>query len=350
MLQRGIRRIQTDTAEVRYILTNARGHRMELSNFGARITALWVNDAQGVSRNIVLGQPDMAAYIKHDIYLGATIGRVAGRIGGGYFFMDGNRIETMKNEGNNTLHGGLPAFESAVWESEADEEQLSVCFSLRTQAGENGFPANLVTQAIYTWTDDDRWMMEYRGRADDTTVFNPTNHVYFNLSGRADQPVADHRLYLAADQHFAVDKELIADGELNAVVNSRYDFTDPQGSKLNRCLQAGGLDTPFCLRTSAADTNEALQSEKLYEAARLECEQTGLRLTAHTDQSAVIVYTFNHPNPTLETKVGTLIKHGGITLETQQFPNTVAGEPNPTIVLRAGEEKISRTVFSISLI
>ncbi|MDO5101156.1 MAG: aldose epimerase family protein [Eubacteriales bacterium] len=350
MEQKGIRRIQTDTAEVRLILTNARGHRMELSNFGARITGLWVTDAQGISRNIVLGLPSMESYIKHDIYLGASIGRVAGRIGGGQFLLDGSPIETMKNEGNNTLHGGLPAFESALWEVETDEERLSVCFSLRTKAGENGFPADLLTEAIYTWTDEDQWIMEYRGRSDATTVFNPTNHVYFNLSGQPEHAVADHRLYLAADQRFAVDRDLIATGELTAVAGSFYDFTKPQGRPVGDCLREGGLDTPFRLMADGK-VGQYLTGEKpLYEVARLACDQTGLCLSALSDQPTVIVYTFNHPEQAIATEAGELAKHGGITLETQQFPNTVSGRLNPAIILRAGEVKCSRTVFRIGRI
>jgi len=40
-------------------------------------------------------------------YFGATVGRVANRIGGAQFYLNGKHYKLVANEGNNTLHGML---------------------------------------------------------------------------------------------------------------------------------------------------------------------------------------------------------------------------------------------------
>lgn len=338
MITGGIIRKQMAEGEVRYILTNAAGNRLEVSNFGARITGLYVRDVGGTERNLVLGFDSMKEYIEKDVYLGATIGRVAGRIGGAKLELNGQTFMTQQNERGNTLHGGTPGLEAVLWQSEIDEAGMAVIFRHTLEDGLHGFPGRLTVTAVYRWTDENVWEMEYRGQAEKMTVFNPTNHVYFNLSGEPGRSVAEQELFLPADSVYAVNEELISDGSLQAVADTRYDFTRPEGRKLASCLEQGGMDTPFCLRRDAAARQ-----------IRLYCERTGLCLAVETDQAAVVVYTFNHPSRPLPCTGGAMIRQAGITFETQEFPNIVNGRPNEAIVLRPGEEKITRTRFRITV-
>lgn len=41
------------------------------------------------------------------VYFGALVGRVANRIGGAHFTLDGKTYHLPANDGNNTLHGIL---------------------------------------------------------------------------------------------------------------------------------------------------------------------------------------------------------------------------------------------------
>ncbi len=45
-------------------------------------------------------------------YIGAAVGRVANRIGGAQFTLNGTHYKIVANEGNNTLHGTLFSFSS----------------------------------------------------------------------------------------------------------------------------------------------------------------------------------------------------------------------------------------------
>ena len=48
----------------------------------------------------------MPKYSQNDTtYFGATVGRVANRIGGAQFTLNGVHYKLIPNEGNNTLHG-----------------------------------------------------------------------------------------------------------------------------------------------------------------------------------------------------------------------------------------------------
>ena len=49
-------------------------------------------------------------------YLGATCGRIAGRISGASFPLDGTTVRVTANEGPNQLHGGPDGFDRRIWD------------------------------------------------------------------------------------------------------------------------------------------------------------------------------------------------------------------------------------------
>ena len=69
------------------------------------------------TRDIVLGCETLAQYEAQDKYLGALVGRVANRIGGACFELNGKHHELAANNGPNCLHGGIHGFNEAVWEA-----------------------------------------------------------------------------------------------------------------------------------------------------------------------------------------------------------------------------------------
>ena len=66
-----------------YILTNASGASVEITNFGGIIRAINVPDREGKLGNVVLGYKDVSGYQPLCGYLGALIGRVGNRIADG---------------------------------------------------------------------------------------------------------------------------------------------------------------------------------------------------------------------------------------------------------------------------
>ncbi len=97
-----------------FSMVNDKGVRLDVSDFGARIVNLVVPTDTG-ERNIVLGFESSEDYTTQDSYIGATIGRVAGRINSGRFKLDGKTYQVQTNtEAGHTLHGGAPSFEGKI--------------------------------------------------------------------------------------------------------------------------------------------------------------------------------------------------------------------------------------------
>ncbi|KAJ2760652.1 hypothetical protein IWQ57_006249, partial [Coemansia nantahalensis] len=67
-----------------YVLSNASGTQVSVTDWGARVTRFVVRDKAGHDRDIVPGFDTYAAWrgslAIDDPYFGATVGRVAGRI------------------------------------------------------------------------------------------------------------------------------------------------------------------------------------------------------------------------------------------------------------------------------
>ena len=105
-----------------FTLANA-GLDCKIITYGGIVTELHVPDRDGVSRDVVLGLPSLAAYEAGHPYLGALVGRVAGRINGGEFELDGERIQLPLSQPPNHLHGGEKGFDKRVWDAAASENE-----------------------------------------------------------------------------------------------------------------------------------------------------------------------------------------------------------------------------------
>ena len=66
-----------------YILKNASGASVEITNFGGIIHAINVPDRDGKLGDVVLGYKDVNGYLPCNGYIGALIGRVGNRIKAG---------------------------------------------------------------------------------------------------------------------------------------------------------------------------------------------------------------------------------------------------------------------------
>ena len=62
---------------------------------------------------------------------------------------------------------------------------------LEEMPGEEGYPAGLTLTVQYT-VKGKSLIIEYFAESDGTTIFNPTNHAYFNLNGECDGSILDN--------------------------------------------------------------------------------------------------------------------------------------------------------------
>ena len=92
-------------AVTRFTLFNHNTMEVNLLNYGAAVHSICVPDKEGMVEDITLGCDTIADYIEAP-HFGGTIGRVANRIAGAKFTLNGKEYQLAANDGGNHLHGG----------------------------------------------------------------------------------------------------------------------------------------------------------------------------------------------------------------------------------------------------
>ena len=328
-------------------ITNANQLTLELSNHGARMVNL-VLSLENERRNIILGFDSATEYDEKDSYIGASIGRIAGRIKDATFTLDGVPYHLEKNDGENNLHGGVNSFDRQIWDFEILEEeaQVQVVFSIDSPHLANGFPGNLQQKITYTLTDSNQIQIDYWAETDQKTVYNPTNHTYFNLNPSIDQEIGNHRLYLDASHFGVLSKDLLPTGELRGVIGTPFDFTAIEGAAIAQGLSSDyeqnqlvdGYDHPFLFKESGLEQLKG----------RLVSEDKKVQVDLYTDRPAVVVYTTNLLESPVKMRDTYQVKHGGITLETQGLPDAMNQTGFGSVELTPEKAFESTTIFTIT--
>lgn len=332
-----------------FALTNIRGTRLTAITLGATITSLRVRDRDGVPDDVVVGFDSVDTYLTRAQYFGAIAGRYANRIAGGTFALDGVRYQLTTNNGAHHLHGGTRGFDRRLWAARRvrHDRGPAVRFCLTSADGEEGYPGTLRASVRYLLTHDDRLVVDYSARTTKPTIVNLTQHAYFNLAGARRADVLGHELTIAADEYSPVDAGLIPLGGPVPVTGTPFDFREPTsigahlGGTNPQVQLAGGFDHNFVLRRGTTG---------LVPAARLHEPLSGRTLDVATTEPGLQLYTGNHLDGSLADAQGRpLVRHGGVCLETQHFPDSPNRPDDPSPVLRPGAVYQSRTVFAFGI-
>ena len=179
-------------------LENTSGAYVEIIDFGCRLTKIVVPDRNGDPVDVCLGFSTAEHYADDDASLGAVVGRVANRIKDGHFSLNGKEYQLAINNGTNHLHGGIIGYGSKIWESKIKDDKL--IFTMNSADGEEGYPGNLTLTVTYGWSEDNELSILYEASTDADTLFNVTNHGYFNLNGEGHGDIMSHELFIDADE------------------------------------------------------------------------------------------------------------------------------------------------------
>ena len=314
----------------------------ELTDLGATLTKLFVPDRDGKLRDVVLGFEDPQSYIESGTFFGAVVGRNCNRIGGAAFELNGKRYQLAKNDnGENNLHGGPDFFKDRVWDLLQIAEN-SITFGLRSPHGDQGFPGNAEIMVTYTLEQGTTLRITYSALSDRDTVFNFTNHSYFNLAGH-DKPEQAMEQVLTMPARFFTpsDANYITTGEKRSVEGTAMDFRTPKA--IGRDIDAD--EEPVRLQNGYDHNFEVFANP----CAILSSGDSGITMAVSTDRPGVQLYTGNF----MEHEVGKggikYGKRGGVCLETQFYPNAVNYPQWPQPITKAGEEYKSETCFTFSL-
>jgi aldose 1-epimerase len=326
-------------------LSNRHGMVVKITSYGAIITELHVPDRQGQVTNVVLGFDNLDRYLQGHPALGATIGRVANRIAGARFTLDGKEYPLAANIGPHHIHGGRVGFHQRAWQTRPlppQADRAAVEFSYLSVDGEEGYPGNLEVKVTFTLTDDSELRIDYEAETDQPTPVNLTNHSYFNLAGHGD--VLGHQLEIAADRYTPSDRALIPTGEIAPVAGTPLDFTTPKtiGARIDQLRpHPNGYDHNYVLNSGGGE---------LAFAARAVEPDSGRVLEAWTTEPGVQLFTANGFDGRIVGTGGVVYpRHAGFCLETQHFPDAINQPQFPSVVLRPGTTFRSTTVFRFSV-
>jgi aldose 1-epimerase len=328
-----------------YTLTNRNGLVMKVTNYGGTVTSLSVPDKNGEFADIVLGCDSLQDYFKATAYFGAIVGRYGNRIAKGEFILDGKTYTLAKNNGPNTLHGGLIGFDKMIWDATEINDTSGVGLKLQymSRDGEEGYPGNLNVSVTYMLTNKNEFKIEYLATTDKSTPLNLTHHSYFNLAGAGNGDVLNHQLFINARKYTVVDSTFIPTGELRDVKGTALDFTKMQtiGSRIK---ELGGNPIGY-------DHNYVLINgeKKLALAAKVIDPESGRAMEVYTDQPGVQFYTGNFLDGSITGKGGKAYnQYSGFCLETQKFPDSPNQPSFPDCILKPGELYKSTTIYKFS--
>ncbi len=332
-----------------YVLTNKSGAEAAITTYGGAVVSLKIPDRGGKLADVVLGYDTVDGYVTDKSYFGAIVGRYGNRIAHAQFSLEGKTYTLAKNNGDNSLHGGIKGFNKAAWAAKELPAKGGQALELTyvSKDGEEGFPGNLQVRVVYTFTDSNELKIEYHATTDKTTVVNLTNHSYFNLAGPGTGDILGHQLMIAADKFTAVDSGLIPTGELREVQATPFDFRKLTaiGARINHDdeqLKLGnGYDHNFVLRRGAGDPISL--------AARVVEPNSGRMLEVWTTEPGVQFYTGNFLDGTAHGKGSQAYeRRAAFCLETQHFPDSPNQPTFPSVVLKPGERYHTTTIYKFA--
>ncbi|HEY0777374.1 MAG TPA: aldose epimerase family protein [Gemmatirosa sp.] len=332
----------------RFTLTNAHGITLQAMTYGGIITSIRTPDRSGHFDDIVLGFDSAAGYpLGKSPYFGAIVGRYANRIANGRFTVDGQSYQLARNDGPNTLHGGLVGFDKQIWTGQPFQhgDSVGVTFSRVSADKEENFPGNLTTRVTYTLTPRDQLVIDYQATTDRATPVNMSQHTYWNLGGAGSGTINDEVIEINASSYTPVDSTLIPTGQIASVAGTPFDFRRPTAigarvGQTNTQLRYGkGYDHNWVLDRGGRTG--------LVHAARVVDPTTGRTLDVATTEPGLQFYGGNFLDGTIHGKGGRAYAYrSALALETQHFPDSPNHSNFPSTILRPGSTLRSRTVFT----
>mmetsp|Transcript_15856 Transcript_15856/g.30377 ORF Transcript_15856/g.30377 Transcript_15856/m.30377 type:complete len:491 (+) Transcript_15856:225-1697(+) len=333
-----------------YTLTNPSGAAVRVMPWGATVVGIHVPDRAGTLRDVVLGFDSFDEYVSgRNPCFGAVPGRVANRIAGGAFTLDGHEYTLEKNNGEHHLHGGSAGFHKQLWDAEPGVG-ASVSFTYTSADGEGGYPGAVTARVTYTWTDDNTLTMDYEAVVEGKpTLLALTNHCYFNLNGPCGADVKDHLMQLKCSRFTPVSETLIPTGEIADVAETPFDF------RVGKPVREGFADVPGGHgfdHNLVIDKPKGASPHTLQPFALVLEPATGISMEVATTFPGVQFFTANGDcvkgiSGKLSTKYP---PHAGFCLETQNFPDAInKPEVFPSPILRPGDKYNARTSYKFGV-
>ncbi|MDB5615374.1 MAG: galactose mutarotase [Devosia sp.] len=300
-------------------LTSVTGVSVDIIGYGVAVRD-WRVPVAGGERSVVLGFDNMDAYAEHSPHFGSLAGRVANRIKGASFDLNGKTYKLPANEGDLQLHGGKEGLGRQVWDGQVDEGNDSVRFTHFSPDGAMGYPGNVNFSATYTLKGN-RLRLELAATTDQATPISLVQHQYFNLGTTDD--VLDHTIQVNSSAYTGLADDLAPTGAILPSRGTIYDLRTPRTMR-----DENGAPVEYDMGL-ALDTGRSINEP----IATVISPTKDLTLKLWSDRPGVQVYNGVWTDvavPGLDGK--TYKKHAGFCLEDQAFAGAVHNPHFPNII------------------
>nr|WP_281375393.1 aldose epimerase family protein [Sphingomonas jinjuensis] len=316
------------------------GIAVRLTDLGVTMLAIVAPDRVGALANVLVGPewPELhpaGGAPGPDARMGATCGRVANRIGGAAYTIDGVHYPLVANEGDNQLHGGPLGFDKRLWTIERADATAAV-MTLVGEDGDQGHPGRLSVRATFV-VERATLSIRYEATTDRPTHVNLVAHPYFNLSGSGGSAL-DHRLSIAADDYLPIGAAQLPTGAVVPVAGTPFDYREARavGSLI------GGADEQLRIG-DGYNHNFALRGQGLRDVAVLVDPASGRRLTIASDAPGLQFYSGNALGDGY-------VRRSALCLETQGWPDAANRPGFPSTRLDPGETYRAETRFTLDIV
>ena len=332
-----------------YILKNAAGNEVAITNYGGALVAIMVPDREGKHANVIQGHDNIQDVINSpEPYLSTLIGRYGNRICRGKFQLKGKEYQLAINNGPNALHGGPKGFHARVWDA-LQMNDYTLVLNLVSAYGEEGYTGEVKVTVVYTFTNDNELMIDYMATTNKKTIINLTNHGFFSLSGIGNPtPTIDNvECEINADFFIPIDETSIPTGEILKVAGTPFDFRTPKlfGQDIDaddeQIRHGAGYDHCFVL-------NKHEEGELSF-AARIYEPTSGRTMEVYTTEPGVQLYTDNWADGYKGQHGATFPRRSAVCFEAQHFPDSPNRPYFPSVVLRPGQQYKQKTIYKFGV-
>lgn len=345
MTKRSFGKTKDGTEVYLYTLTNSKGLKAEITNYGANLVNLVIPKKEGTPRDVVLGFDDVSGYESNPSFFGALIAPSANRIAKAEFVLDGIQYHLKKNNGENNLHSDEEqGSHKRIWK--VKEEEGGVTFFLSNEDGELGFPGKKEFQVTYVLTEENELKISYKAVSDKNTIINPTNHSYFNLKGHDQGTIEDHTICLYASHYTPADQQSIPYGDIVSVEGTPMDLREETvvreniDSDFQQLVFAGGYDHNWVTDN---------YNKEVRKIAEVKSPDKDCTMEVYTDLPGVQFYAGNFIDPQKGKQGAFYNKRSGLCLETQCYPDSIHKENFPSVVYGPDRSYKSTTIYKFIL-
>jgi aldose 1-epimerase len=306
-----------------------------LLNYGARLHQLFMPNQKNRWENILLSYDSYQDVLNDQSFFGATVGPVAGRIRNGHW--QNGTLE--QNHGPHHIHGGSNGWSFQFWKVVPFEENDIIGVTFHLNDTFSGYPGPINATITYQ-LQDNNLRMTSSGISAKETLFNPTNHAYFNLSGNGKTDILSHSLSLNCQGMLELDDEKLPTGRILPISELPINFN--QLTTIERILQQypNGLDDVFRL------SHSNLKHPQL----SLQEPTSGREMTIATTNQSVVLFSTTGFEAPFHINGQSMHSNYGLAIEPQECPDLVHFPQWGSILLSAEQQQTYQTIYQFNLL